>query len=504
MVCGTGSHVGKSIITAGLCRIFKNDGFNVAPFKSQNMALNSYVTDEGGEIGRAQAVQAFASRINPHVDMNPVLIKPSSDVGAQIIIRGKVKGNMDAKNYMAYKEEAFSVAKESFRRLDKKYDLIVMEGAGSPSEINIPDDIVNMPMAEVANAPVLLVGDIDLGGVFAWIVGTLDLLKPYQRQMIKGFIINKFRGDLDILKPGLSMLEERTNRSVLGVVPFFKDIKIDEEDSVQSSRFNNEIFKPKTSKRDISIEVLYLPHISNFTDFDPFLKEEDVGLRYVKMGEDIGRPDLLIIPGTKNSIRDLLCLRKMGYVNKIRSLAREKRFIMGICGGFQMLGTKIIDIKGSESHLSRCEGLSYLNIVTRLMPSKITTQAEFAPLEDSLFAFDRRKRDTLYGYEIHLGRTKYLKGAKPIFKITRRNSQEVEIPDGAINEEGNVFGTYIHGIFDNDAVRNTFLNIIREKKGLPKRWSKGPNKDAEFNKLENLLRTSLDINKIYKIMGLIK
>ncbi len=494
MVCGTGSHVGKSVITAGICRILKNDGFRVAPFKSQNMALNSYVTEDGGEMGRAQVVQAFASGIKPHVDMNPILIKPCSDVGAQVILLGKAKGNMNVKNYMAFKKEALRVAKGAFRRLTKKYDVIVMEGAGSPAEINIPDDIVNMPMAKIAKAPVILIGDIDLGGVFAWIVGTLNLLKPSQRRMIKGFIINKFRGDLDILKPGLSMLEERTKKSVLGVVPYFRDIKIEEEDSVQSSRFNDPIFKHKNSDGKINIEVLYLPHISNFTDFDPFLKEEDVNLRYVKMGEKIGNPDLLIIPGTKNTIQDLVFLKRAGYTDKIRSLAKNGLSVMGICGGFQMLGTKIIDIKGSESSLSKCDGLSFFNIVTRLMPSKVTSQIEFEGYGLS----------SLSGYEIHLGRTKYLNGSKSLFKITKRGQRKVEIPDGAINEKGNILGTYIHGIFDNDNFRSVFLNILREKKSLPKKEATTLNKDREFEKLENLLRIHLNIEKIYDIIGIQK
>lgn len=502
MVCGTGSHVGKSIVTAGLCRILKKDGYNVAPFKSQNMALNSFVTKQGGEMGRAQVAQAFASGIDPHVDMNPILIKPSSDVGAQIIMLGKVKGNMNVRNYMAFKKEAFATAKSAFKRLSKQYDYIVMEGAGSPAEINIPDDIVNMPMAKFAKAPVILIGDIDLGGVFAWIVGTLNLLKPSQRSMVKGFIINKFRGDLDILKPGLTMLEKKAKRPVLGVLPYFRDIKIDEEDSVQSNKYQDPLFKEGLSKKKVNIEVLYLPHISNFTDFDPFIEEEDVHLRYVRMGERIGSPDLLIIPGTKSTIQDMVFLKRAGYTDKIRSLAKNNTMVMGICGGFQMMGTKIIDIKGSESSFSKCDGLSFFNIVTRLMPSKVTSQVEFEPMQNAPLNFKDNGSSRLTGYEIHIGRTKYLTGSQPLFKITKRDDTGVEIEDGAVNTAGNILGTYIHGIFDNDNFRNLFLNTLREKKSLPKRAPSRIDKEAEFDKLENLMRSHLDIKKIYEIIGI--
>lgn len=500
MVCGTGSHVGKSVIAAGLCRILKEDGFKVAPFKSQNMALNSCVTEEGGEMGRAQAVQALAAGVPAHVDMNPILIKPSSDTGAQIIMLGKVKGNMDAKNYMRFKKEAFSVAKSAFRRLSKKYDLIVMEGAGSPAEINIPDDIVNIPMARMADAPVILVGDIDLGGVFAWITGTLNLLKPSDRRRVKGFIINKFRGDIDILKPGVKLLEKKTKRPVLGVVPFFRDIKIEEEDSVRSNRLDDPIFKIKKSPHKINIEVLYLPHISNFTDFDPLQKEDDVALRYVRMGEEIAEPDILIIPGTKNTISDLVYLKKAGYADKIRGLAKKGTFIIGICGGFQMLGRKIIDTKGSESYIAKTDGLSLFNIVTRIMPSKVTSHVEFSALRNPRFQI-KGPSWPLTGYEIHLGRTKYLKGSQPLFKITKRGKSAVDIPDGAINKEGDVIGTYIHGIFENDAIRNALLNTVRKKKGLKKRESVYSGREEGLNKLEKLLRKVLDMDKIYRIMG---
>jgi len=503
MICGTGSHVGKSLITAGLCRIFKQDGYSVAPFKAQNMALNSFATKEGGEIGRAQAVQAAAAKTEPHVDMNPVLLKPSSDTGAQVIILGKVKANMNVKKYFAFKKNAFNTAKKAYNRLSKKHEIIVMEGAGSPSEINIPDDIVNLSMANHANAPVLLIGDIDLGGVFAWIIGTLDLIKSSYKKLIKGLIINKFRGDIDILKPGLLSLEKRTNRPVLGVVPYLKDLKVEEEDSVAASRFSSSIYKPKTASDKINIEILYLPHISNFTDFDSLSSEEDVNLRYVKMGESITNPDLLIIPGTKNTISDFQYLKRDGYINQIKSSIKKGAMLIGICGGFQMLGLKIIDIKGSESGLSQTEGLGLINFVTRLMPSKVVSQVKALAQDRLPFVDSKACAEKLSGYEIHIGRTKYLKGITPAFKIISRLDKETEIDDGALDSTGQVWGTYMHGIFDNDSFRRHLLNHLRAKKGLPVKESVSSlDKDKEIDKLADSLRQNLDINKIYQIIGL--
>ena len=505
MICGTGSHVGKSLITAGLCRIFKKDGYNVAPFKAQNMALNSYATSEGGEIGRAQAVQAFAARVEPHVDMNPVLLKPSSDMGAQIIMLGSVKGNMNVKEYCGFKKEAFSVAKKAFRRLSEKYDIIVMEGAGSPAEINIPDDIVNLPMAEYANAPVLLVGDIDMGGVFAWILGTLELLKSSYKKLVKGFIINKFRGDIDILKPGLVSLEKKTKKPVIGVVPFLKDLRVEEEDSVAAGRFDAPEYRPKKVTDKIAIEILYLPHISNFTDIDLLAAEKGVALRYVKMGEKITDPDCLIIPGTKNTISDYTYLKKYGYTQEIKTAVKRGVMLIGICGGFQMLGRKIIDIKGSESNLSQCEGLGLMNFVTRLMASKVVSQVKVRPSERLRFVDASLAEKELSGYEIHTGRTKYLSGSAPAFKITSRLKTQTEIDDGAVSESGNVWGTYIHGLFDNASFMLAFLNHLRVKKSLPaKRHTETIDRDAEIDKLADSLRKSLDIDKIYKIIGVKK
>lgn len=505
MICGTGSHVGKSLISAGLCRLLKKDGWRVAPFKSQNMALNSFSTKEGGEIGTAQAVQAFAAGIEPHVDMNPILLKPSGNLGAQVIMLGKAKGDMSAKNYALFKKEAFGIAKKAFNRLASKYDIIVMEGAGSPSEINIPDDIVNLPMAKYAKAPVILVGDIDLGGVFAWFVGTLELMKSSHKKLVKAFIINKFRGNIKLLESGLISIEKRTKRPVLGVIPFLKDMLIEEEDSVSVDREKTHKSKSSVDRNKINIEVVRLPHMSNFTDFDSLSREKDVALKYIKTSKQISNPDLLIIPGTKNTISDFCYLKREGYINKIKNCVRHGAMLIGICGGFQMLGLKIIDIKGNESGLSQCEGLGLLNFITRLMPSKVVSQVEAIAQPALSFAGSTNSTNKLSGYEIHTGRTKYLKGSVPAFKLTKRLGTEIEVDDGAVNHNNQVWGTYMHGIFDNDSFRTSLLNHIRQKKHLPvKRKVKSFNRLREFDKLEDSLRKNLDMKKIYEIIGVKK
>ncbi|MFH1128602.1 MAG: cobyric acid synthase, partial [Candidatus Omnitrophota bacterium] len=359
-ICGTGSGVGKSVIVAALCRIFLQDGYKVAPFKAQNMALNSYVTLDGKEMGRAQVTQAQASGIEPTVDMNPILIKPNSDTGAQIIVRGKPIGNMSVAEYTKYKNSGFGIIRQSLRKLLDEYEVVVMEGAGSPAEINLKShDIVNLKIAEYAKAAVILVGDIDKGGVFAWIVGTLELLSKKERKMIKGIIINKFRGDKTLLMPGIEFLEKRTGIKVLGIVPYYRDINIPEEDAVPLDSF-----KEKDGKKEhkLNIDVIYLPHISNFTDFDALEREDDVRLRYVKSPQELEIPDMIIIPGTKNTISDLKYLKKCGLAKKIKSIINSNRTttLVGICGGYQMLGNKIFDKDGLESKHGEEEGLKLL------------------------------------------------------------------------------------------------------------------------------------------------
>lgn len=497
-VCGTGSGVGKSIIVTALCRIFLQDGFKVCPFKAQNMALNSFVTKEQGEIGRAQATQAQACRLEPTVDMNPILLKPTSERRAQIIVRGRPIRNMSVYEYVRYKKRAKNIVFESFRRLAKEYELIVIEGAGSPAEVNLKShDIVNMKMAEYANAPVVLVGDIDKGGVFAWIVGTLELLTKAERKRIKGIIINKFRGDKRLLKPGIDFLEQKTKVKVLGVVPYFSvaagnDINLPEEDSV-SLEIRNQ--KPNTKGHKIEIVVVKLPHISNFTDFDALSAEADVELRYVSKPEELNKPDTIIIPGTKNTIADLLWLKQSGLANQILSAVRcpLSAILIGICGGYQMLGKKIYDRHSLESKCSQIQGLNILPIETSLKRNKILTQVKAKDLSSGL---------ELSGYEIHHGHTKITGEAQPLFEIFQRNGAKTSYFDGASSDNGRIIGTYIHGLFDTGAFRRDFLNKVRLKKGWPLlSQAAAYNPDGEIDKLAKLVRENLDMKYLYKILN---
>lgn len=492
-ICGTGSGVGKSVMVSALCRIFLQDGYRVCPFKAQNMALNSFVTKEGGEIGRAQAVQALACRIEPSTDMNPVLIKPTADVNAQIIVQGKPVSNMNARKYINYKSKLITTVKESFKKLADEYEIVVIEGAGSPAEINLKShDIVNLKMARYAKAPVILVGDIDKGGVFAWFIGTLELLNKNERKMIKGFIINKFRGDITLLKPGIDFLERKTGIKVLGVIPYYKDISIPEEDSVP---LDNSIKKKKQKGRGLNIDVIYLPHISNFTDFDPLEREPDVNLRYINKAGQLNNPDVIIIPGTKNSSADLAYLRKSGLAGKLLSIIRNKpeTMLIGICGGFQMLGEKIYDSTQVESKEKNFSGLGVLKMVTDFKKEKILSQVKAREINSRL---------EVYGYEIHHGRARYLKDYSPVFKIIERQDRKTEDFDGAVNKNGSIWGTYIHGIFDADTFRRHFLNNIRLRKGLPLLTEKAAfSPDKEIDKLAKLVRENIDIKLLYRILN---
>lgn len=494
MIQGTGSFVGKSLIVAGLCRLLRQDGFQVAPFKAQNMALNSFVTLEGGEMGRAQVVQAEAAGLEPHVDMNPILLKPNTDVGAQVILQGRVFGNMNADEYHRFKKEALRTVMESYGRLVQKYQVIVIEGAGSPAEINLREgDIANMGMAEAADAPVLLVGDIDKGGVFASLVGTLELLSMEERGRIKGFIINKFRGDPSLLTPGLEFLEKKTGIPVLGVVPYLKDLYLPEEDGVVLENFSEK------EERQVNIAVLYLPHISNFTDFDPLEHEPGVNLRYVQPGQKIGEVDAVVLPGSKNTIEDLLFLKKEGYADEILRLLRSGKMVIGICGGFQMLGKTIQDPFGVETSLGEVEGLGLLNVVTILKKEKTTFQVKAIPLSG--------EKETLKGYEIHMGDTERGTSSQPVFKIIERLKQKVEVEDGAISADGQVWGTYLHGLFENDGFRQSFIESLRKNKGLSSSTriedlDYKAFKERAYEKLAAALRKDLDIKRVYRIIGI--
>ncbi|MFA7283194.1 MAG: cobyric acid synthase [Candidatus Omnitrophota bacterium] len=493
--CGTGSGVGKSVITAAFCRIFLQDGLRPCPFKAQNMALNSYVTKEGGEIGRAQAVQAQAARLEPAVDMNPILMKPTSDRRAQIILKGKALKNMSVYQYVKYKKIARQAVIESFRRLKEEYEVVVIEGAGSPAEINLRShDIVNLEMAKRAGAPVILVGDIDKGGVFAWLIGTLALLEEDERKMIKGFIINKFRGDKRLLLPGIRMLEKRTGIKVLGVVPYFKDIRIPEEDSVPlEKRAGLERKLPCGAGKKIEVAVISLPHISNFTDFDALENEPDVRLRYVEAGGELGRPDLVIIPGSKNTVFDLEYIRKKGMEDKIRRWFKDNpRFsLVGLCGGYQMLGERICDPRGAESAKKEISGMGFLPLVTEFGKSKVLSRSEGKEISSGL---------KVSGYEIHHGRSRVSGRCLPLFRISRRQDKKTRCFEGALSLDGRVWGTYLHGVFDADGFRRGFLNRLRARKGMAAVAASGFNYDREFDKLALLVRKNVDLKSLYGIM----
>lgn len=493
---GTGSDVGKSVVAAGLCRILKNRGVKVAPFKSQNMALNSAVTPEGGEIGRAQAVQAAACGIASHTDMNPVLLKPTTDLGSQVIVQGKVVGNMRVTEYNAYKPAALAKIEESFARLSAEYDRIVIEGAGSIAEINLKShDIANLRIARMAGAPVILVADIDRGGVFAQIIGTIELLEPDERAMIRGIIINRFRGDPSLLDSGIEFIEARTGIPVLGVVPCFSGFSIPEEDSVALEKRG--VRSEVCGEGKIRVGVVKLPRIANYTDFDPLEWEEDVELSYIDEPSAIAGLDLLIIPGSKATISDLEELKKRGFFPAIKEF---KGCIAGICGGFQMLGRRVSDPDGVEAlSAGEAEGLGLLDVVTIMLTAKETHHA-VAELLIAGFQVAPRSAKRLEGYEIHMGETILGKSVEPFAHIINRSGKDVEVLDGAVTRDGRVFGTYLHDLFQNDSFRGAFLNRLRRNKGLVER--EPVRQDDPFNKLAAHLESSLDMKRLLAICGI--
>ena len=495
MLQGTASNVGKSVLVAALCRIFKQDGFRVAPFKAQNMALNSFVTKEGGEIGRAQAAQAEAAGIDPSVDMNPVLLKPEADAMSQVIVRGRVARTISAAEYYAYAPSLLQTVEESLDRLCAAYDMVVIEGAGSPAEINLRErEIVNMRVARMAHAPVLLVGDIDRGGVFASLVGTLELLDEDERRYIKGFIINKFRGDPQLLGTALDFLEKRTSRPVLGVVPYFRDIAIAQEDSVYLDE------RPETAlSADLDIAIMRLSHVSNYDDFDP-LEEEGCRVRYVGRLSEMGEPDLIILPGTKITVRDLMYLWRSGLAEEIVRRASKGMPVIGICGGYQMLGRRIHDPGGAESEPGEFMGLGLLDVVTTFAPHKSTTQVRGRVVADSGILAGTKGFE-LMGYEIHMGQTR--NGADTsVFHIHDTPGGGTDYFDGVMNSQGTVLGTYMHGLFHSRAFRQAVLNNLRRRRGLLERWGGDGvgNKERQYDKLADLVRRSLNMAAVYKII----
>jgi adenosylcobyric acid synthase len=499
MIQGTSSSVGKSIVTAALCRLFRQEGLRVAPFKSQNMALNAFVTPDGGEIGRAQAVQAAAARVVPTVDMNPILLKPEGDSRSQVIVLGKSIGSLSAADYHARKPELRVVVTEALARLRTTHDLVVIEGAGSPAEINLKDrDIVNMFVAKAADAPVLLVGDIDRGGVFAAFVGTLELLEADERARIAGFVVNKFRGDVKLLEPGLRFLEDRTGVPVLGVLPYVQRLQVADEDSVALEERRN---RPRAAEGEIEIAVVRLPRIANYDDFQPLEHEPGVCVRFVEHAREIAGADLVVLPGTKSTMADLAWLRESGIAAAIVERAEGGELVLGICGGCQMLGKTIDDPEGVESDVRFAEGLGLLPFRTQFTARKRTSQVTARGLRDSFLA---KSGEEVFGYEIHMGRLQVEAGARndAAFSIRRRNACEAEDLDGSISTGGTVVGTMLHGLFDNEGAKRRLLETLRRRKGAPEPAGVDmPTRPDEMDRLADVVRSNLRVDLLRRILG---
>jgi adenosylcobyric acid synthase len=508
MVLGTGSHVGKSLLTAALCRIFAQQGYRVAPFKSQNMSLNSAATVEGLEMGRAQALQAEAAGIAPSVHMNPILIKPSRGSSSQIVVRGKIWGQISAEDYHLRRvEELLPIVRESYEILASQHDVIVLEGAGSPAEINLKQhDIVNMRMAEMANAACLLVGDIDRGGVFASLLGTLELLDPPERERIRGFVINKFRGDISLLAPGVRMIEERVHKRCLGVVTHINSLMLDEEDSLglpvaQPARWTSDQIRDASPARPLRIAVVALPSFSNFTDFDSLRAEPAVSLLFCSERGAIARADVLILPGSKQTVDDLLWMRSTGLDSAIQEFAKDG-LVVGICGGMQMLGENITDPSGIE-HEGSVDGLGLLPIRTTMQADKVTRNASGEIFASVLFGqtiSDRR----ISGYEIHIGQTAYQAGALPFGRLSG-TCEEAGEDDGCISADTRIFGTYLHGLFDHDSFRFQFISAARAFRGLAPIYEINPwrlLRDDSLNRLALEVENALDMKTIFDWVAL--
>lgn len=482
MIQGTMSGAGKSLLCAALCRIFAQDGYRVAPFKSQNMALNSYITRDGLEMGRAQVMQAEAAGAEPDVRMNPILLKPSSDVGSQVIVCGRVRGQMAARDYFRYKKQLIPEIMQAYNSLAEDNDIIVIEGAGSPAEINLKaDDIVNMGLAKLVDAPVLLAGDIDRGGVFAQLYGTVELLERDERERIKGLIINKFRGDPTILTPGLDMLEEKTGIPVIGVVPYIR-ADVDDEDSLSPRLEQSRAVRP------IDIAVIRLPRISNFTDFTPLEAHPALGVRYVKNRQELGAPDMVVLPGTKSTMDDLLWLRQSGLEGSIQKLAEAGTPVLGVCGGYQMLGREIRDPEHTEGAQDSIRGMGLLSTETVFCNQKTRTRVRAQVTAGALSGAE------IDGYEIHMGVTE---GAEQAF-CTLENGRT----DGCAS--GNVFGTYLHGLFDTGELTNRLAAFLCGRKGIDADMaepiSRAEYVQKQYDILADGVRASIDMDTVYRIL----
>jgi adenosylcobyric acid synthase len=509
MVLGTSSHVGKSLLTAGLCRIFAQHGYRVAPFKSQNMSLNSAATFEGLEIGRAQALQAEAAGVAASVHMNPILIKPSGDQSSQVVVHGKIWGRVTAADYHRRRiEELLPVVRESYESLASRFDVIILEGAGSPAEINLKQhDIANMRMAEMADASCLLVGDIDRGGVFASLLGTLELLESEERERVRGFAINKFRGDATLLQPGIQMMEERVKKPCLGVVPYLPSLMLEEEDSLglpltTKTSWTATDTSDTSADRALRIAVIALPSFSNFTDFDSLRAEPSVSLQFCRTAEAFAQADVVILPGSKQTVDDLLWMKNSGLDIALQQYAHTG-LIVGICGGMQMLGKEISDRSGME-HNGSVAGIGLLPIRTTMQTEKVTrnTQGEMA----AEILFEQQITQTrLAGYEIHIGHTNYEVGAKHFSGLACRDEPSHTSRDGCISSDTRIFGTYLHGIFEEDSFRHQFLNAARGFHKLSSAREVNPWKqlrEDSLNRLAQAVESALDMRTIFAWAGL--
>lgn len=497
MVQGTMSSVGKSLIVAALCRICVQDGWLVAPFKAQNMALNSYATADGREVGRAQAMQAAAAGVDVTVEMNPVLLKPEADSQSQVVVLGRPWARLKARDYYARKRDLWQVVTGALDMLRTQYDLVIIEGAGSAAELNLKQgDIVNMAVAQYAAAPVLLVGDIDRGGIFAQLLGTLWLLEEHERRLVRGLVVNKFRGDAGLFTTGIDMLEQRGGVPVLGVVPFVRDMGIADEDSVALDDMH-----PAPAPHDgLTIAVIRLPHISNFDDFDPLRAEPGITVRFVNQPAELDGADLLILPGSKTTVADLRWLHERGLAAELVALAHAGTPVLGICGGYQMLGRVIYDPDGSESATPEVAGLGLLPIVTHFSHEKQTIRAQ-GTVATASGLFTGASDLPCHGYEIHMGRTVLLAGALPLLHITQRGGQPASDTDGATSADSRVAGTYLHGLFENDGLRHALLANLAAQKGIAHPPTRTRfDREAQYDRLAAAVRMHLDMARLYQII----
>ena len=493
MIQGTGSGVGKSILTAAICRYFYKSGLKVAPFKAQNMALNSFVTENGAEMGRAQAFQAEACGIKPDVLMNPILLKPSGDNNSQVILMGEPGESRNAKNYYSLHEKHKEVVLSALQKLREQYDLVIIEGAGSPAEINLKKwDLVNMFIAEKSGTPVLLIGDIDRGGVFAWMKGTYDLLTSSEKNHVKGFIINKFRGDIELLNPGIKQFQEWVQKPVLGVVPYCKNLVVDEEDSIPQRSYPAE----PGVEGVLDVAVIWTPRISNFTDLSPLAYDPSISVRYINHSSQLGNPDLIIFPGSKNTIDDLIYLKEQGMIEKVMKCHGEGSLIMGICGGFQMLGNIIRDVDNLESRNKESTGLGLFDLETTFESEKLTRQVELKTVKSRVFSEGLKCQ----GYEIHMGRTRFNSTYPTLFS---GENSENPMNFGIINENGTVLGTYLHGFLDENSFRQELLCYIRGQRKIRNPlhlFNFTRFKQHELDKLCDLLTESVNMKEVSKII----